>query len=393
MTSEPAGAVLPGPAEISAVAEASGLEDPQQLSWSVDAIDHANLIDTTGGLFHVHGHAGDTDAPADWSCVVKVVQRSEVSECDAPTSWCYWHREAAFYSSDLPPSLPAPLRVPHCYAVTERSTSCWVWMERVADDLVETWRQDDYHRVAVAAGESAGTHLARGGPPSRPWLVQGFLRSVLADGGLWSGFMSRESADSVWTLPLVQESFGSVDNERYDLLWARRRDLLDVLDRLPQTLCHNDFHRRNVLLPQDETRSPVVVDWAFTGTGGIATDAAHLTSGTLFFCDVDIQQAQVLDATVFDGYLEGLRRSGWSGDERLVRLGFAASIALWEGVQLPGWVGLQLSDPEAEADVERLFGASAASVRGAWIELYQFALQRADEAVSLSRELGLATFG
>jgi hypothetical protein len=264
-------------------------------------------------------------------------------------------------------------------------------MERVADDLVETWQLDDYHRVAVAAGESAGTHLARGGPPSRPWLVQGFLRSVLADGGLWSGFMSRESAGSVWTLPLVQESFDRVDNERYDLLWARRHDLLEVLDRLPQTLCHNDFHRRNVMLPKDETRSPVVVDWAFTGTGGVATDAAHLTSGTLFFCDVEMKQAQVLDATVFDGYLEGLRRSGWGGDERLVRLGFAASIALWEGVQLPGWVGLQLSDHAAEADVERLFGASAASVRGAWIELYQFALQRADEALSLSRQLGLTT--
>jgi len=50
-----------------------------------------------------------------------------------------------------------------------------------------------------------------------------------------------------------------------------------------------------------------------------------------------------------------------------------------------------LSDHEAEADVGRLFGASADSVRGAWIELYQFALQRADEAVSLSRQLGLTT--
>jgi hypothetical protein len=383
--------VLPSPAEIAVVAGASGLAEPQSLDWTVDAIDHANLIDTTGGLFHVHGHRADRDEPADWSCVVKVVQRSDIGECDAPESWCYWQREAAFYSSDLPASLPSSLRVPQCYAVTERATSGWVWMERVADDLVETWQLDDFHRVAVAAGESAGTHLARGRPPSRPWLVQGFLRSVLADGGLWSGFMSRESAGSVWTLPLVQESFDSVDNGRYDLLWARRHDLLDVLDRLPQTLCHNDFHRRNVLLPTDETKSPVVVDWAFTGTGGVATDAAHLTAGTLFFCDVDIQQAQDLDATVFDGYLEGLRRSGWGGDGRLVRLGFAASIALWEGVQLPGWVGLQLSDQAAETDVERLFGSSADSVRRAWIDLYQYALERADEAVSLSRQLGLST--
>jgi hypothetical protein len=389
MPSEPAGADLPGPAEIAAVAEASGQADPQRLNWTVEPIDHANLIDTTGGLFHVHGHPRDSDAPADWSCVVKVVQQSEISECDAPDSWCYWRREAAFYSSDLPASLPAALRAPECYAVTERSASCWVWLERVADDLVEVWQLDDYHRVAVAAGESAGAHLARGRPPSRPWLVPGFARSVLAEGGLWSGFMSRESTESAWSAPLVQQSFDRVDNERYDSLWARRHDLLAVLERLPQMLCHNDFHRRNVLLPRDGTRSPVVVDWAFAGSGGVATDAAQLTAGTLFFCDVDIRQAQDLDDTVFDGYLEGLRRSGWDGDERLVRLGLAASIALNQGITLPGWVGLALSE-EDDVDSQRLFGAPASSVRDAWVELYQFALQRADEAASLSRQLGLS---
>jgi len=197
---------------------------------------------------------------------VKALERSEGGECDPPDSWCYWRREAAFYSSDLPASLPTPLRAPRAYAVTETTTSCWVWMERVADDLVETWQPDDYHRVAVAAGESAGTQLAHGRPPSRPWLVQGFMRSVLADGGLWAGLMSRESTGSAWTLPLVQESFDRVDNERYDSLWARRHDLLSVLDRLPPVLCHNDFHRRNVL-PKDGTAAPVVVDWAFAGTG------------------------------------------------------------------------------------------------------------------------------
>jgi len=374
------------------VAEAAGLADPSRLRWTVEAVDHESIIDTTGGLFDVRGYGHDGDAPAEWSCVVKALERSEGGECDPPDSWCYWRREAAFYSSDLPASLPAPLRAPRAYAVTETSTSCWVWMERVADDLVETWQPDDYHRVAAAAGESAGTQLAHGRPPSRAWLVQGFMRHVLADGGLWAGLMSRESTGSAWTLPLVQESFDRVDNERYDSLWARRHDLLSVLDRLPPVLCHNDFHRRNVLLPKDGTAAPVVVDWAFAGTGAIATDAAHLMGGTIFFCDADVSHAEDLDATIFDGYLAGLRRGGWDGDERLVRLGFTVSIALWQGLTLPGWVGLMLPEEE-EVDVERLFGAPAASVRDAWVELYRFALQRADEAVSLSRQLGLSEAG
>ncbi|HEY5135571.1 MAG TPA: hypothetical protein VIJ41_07265 [Candidatus Nanopelagicales bacterium] len=55
-------------------------------------------------------------------------------------------------------------------------------------------------------------------------------------------------------------------------------------------------------------------------------------------------------------------------------------------------MGLMLPEEE-EVDVERLFGAPAASVRDAWVELYRFALQRADEAVSLSRQLGLSEAG
>ena len=391
--SGPAAVDLPGAAEFARAALAAGVADPSRLRWTVEAVDHARIIDTTGGLYDVRGHPGDGDAPEDLRLVVKVLTRSDGGECDAADSWCYWRREATFYASDLPASLPSALRAPQGYHVTTTSSTCWVWMERVTDELVETWRPDDYHRVAQAAGESAGIHLAQGRPPTRPWLVRGFLRSVLADGGLWAGLMSRESAGSAWTLPVVHETFDRADSAAYDELWGRRHDLLAVLDTLPAVLCHNDFHRRNVLLPSDRAASPVAVDWAFAGSGALATDAAHLVGGTLFFCDVDVSLADELEATVYDGYLHGLRRSGWGGDERLVRLGFCASLALWQGLTLPGWVGIMLSDEDAEADVVRLFGVPAEEVRAAWVRLWRGALQRADEAVSLSRELGLGFRG
>jgi hypothetical protein len=256
--------------------------------------------------------------------------------------------------------------------------------------VVNSWQPDDYHRVALAAGEAAGRSLAGGPPPSRPWLVRGFWGNVLANGGLWANFMSRDSTESAWTVPLVQESFDQADSDRYDRLWARRHDLLAVLDALPQVFCHNDFHRRNVMLPKDETIAPVAIDWAFAGPGAVATDAAHLTGGTLYFRDVDMSQARALDAAVFDGYLEGMHRGGWDGDDRLVRLGYTASIALGQGITMPGWVGLMLTDEDTDS-VERLFGAPASTVRDSWVDLYRFALDRADEALSLGRELGLMT--
>jgi hypothetical protein len=388
VSSDPAVESLPTTAEIVAVAESTGLVGAETLTWSMQPMSHESIIDTTGGLYEVLAYAPDAADSLAWSCVVKVLQRSEGDECDAPESWCYWRREAAFYASDLPASLPASLRVPVPYAVTDRPTSSWVWMERSSGETIQRWTPEDYHRVAVAAGQAGATHLARERPLSRPWLVPGFLRSLLADGGFWAGFLSRDSAESAWKTTIVQESFDRVANERFDRLWGERDDLLAALGQLPQVLCHNDFHRRNVLLPKDVTRSPIAVDWAFAGTGAIATDAALLTAGTLYFCDVPVAQAAELDATVFDGYLEGLRRAGWDGDQRLIRCGFAATIALWQATTLPGWVAMMLP-ADAGVNVERLFGAPANDVRDAWVELHEFALERADEAEALRRGLGL----
>jgi hypothetical protein len=388
VTSEQANVVLPTPAEITAVAEATGLMGSQSLHWTVQAIDHQNIIDTTGGLYEVRGYPDPQCEVESWSCVVKVLQRSEGDECDPPGSWCYWRREAAFYASDLPASLPTSLRAPLPYAVTDKPDSCWVWMERVSDDTVGTWELDDYHRVAVAAGECAGANLTHHLPPSEPWLVQGFMRSGLADGGFWAGYMSRDSTESAWKVPLVEESFSRDAIERCERLWTRRESVLAVLDRLPQVFCHNDFHRRNVLLPKVRTAPPVVVDWAFAGPGAVAGDAACLTGGSLFFCDVAIERAHDLDETVFQGYLEGLSRAGWHGDARLIRLGFTAWIALWQAATLPGWVGIMLPEEES-VNVEALFSTHASAVRDVWVELHEFALERADEADSLSRQLGL----
>jgi hypothetical protein len=86
LTSEQAHVVLPTSAEIAAVADATGQVGSQRLHWTVQAIDHQNIIDTTGGLYDVRGYADGHGAAATWSCVVKVLRRSEGDECDAPDS-------------------------------------------------------------------------------------------------------------------------------------------------------------------------------------------------------------------------------------------------------------------------------------------------------------------
>ena len=88
------------------MAEAAGLADPSRLRWTVEAVDHESIIDTTGGLFDVRGYGHDGDAPAEWSCVVKALERSEGGECDPPDSWCYGDaRQPSTRRTCLPRSL------------------------------------------------------------------------------------------------------------------------------------------------------------------------------------------------------------------------------------------------------------------------------------------------
>ena len=92
MTSEPSAVELPCTSEIAAVATAAGVADAQDLRWTIEVISHQRIIDTTGGLYEVRGYSGEFESEPSWSCVLKVLQRSEGSECDAPDSWCYWRR-------------------------------------------------------------------------------------------------------------------------------------------------------------------------------------------------------------------------------------------------------------------------------------------------------------
>lgn len=120
----------------------------------------------------------------------------------------------------------------------------------------------------------------------------------------------------------------------------------------------------------------------------MGTGPAQLVGGTLFVCDVSIEHAEELETAVFDGYLEGVHSDGWVGDPRLIRLGFTASMAWWHAVTMPGWVGIMLPDEE-EVDVQALFGRPAAAVKDVWVELQEFAMDRANEAKSLRSSLGL----
>ena len=87
-----------------------------------------------------------------------------------------------------------------------------------------------------------------------------------------------------------------------------------------------------------------------------------------------------------DGYLDGLRAGGWSGDARLARLGYLISAVLWMGATLPGWAAAMLPE-DSGVNVQAMYGLPADGVLAGWVSLTEFLMDRADEARSLMRSL------
>jgi hypothetical protein len=351
------------------------------LDWSVAPLNHQKIIDTTGGLYRFSGQGQDAAGVRPWSVVLKIVNQPSGEMCQSPREWCYWQRELLAFQSGTLAALPGPLRAPRCYGVTEREDGGWIWMEHISEATGQRWSLADFGRAAAHLGRFAGAFLTGRPVPDQPWLGEPFFRSIFADGGWWAQHMATDTPESIWQSPLVQRAF-SPDLRRQVLdIWADKQRFFDALDRLPQVLCHNDCHRRNLMWRKGENGQDelIVLDWAFCGLGSVGMDIGELVATSTYFFDSDLNAIAELESVVFAGYLAGLRAAGWQGDERLVRLGYTACAGLWMGATLPGWAAVML-EPASGVNALAMYGRPADEVLTGWVTLTEFLLDRADEA-------------
>lgn len=358
------------------------------LDWSVAPLNHEKIIDTTGGLYRFSGQGQDGKSVRPWSIVLKIVNQPPGEMCQLPREWCYWKREPMAFQSGLLAGLPGPVRAPACYSVTEQEAGRWIWMEHIVESTGRRWSLEHFQRAAFQLGRFAGAFLNHRAVPDAPWLGEPFFRSIFADGDWWAQHMATDTPESIWQSPLVQRAFSPTLRQRVLRIWAEKERLFDALDRLPQVLCHNDCHRRNLMWRQaaNGQEELIVLDWAFCGAGGVGMDIGELVATSTHYFDSDPAKVAALERTVFDGYLSGLRNAGWTGDERLVRLGYTACAALWMGATLPGWAAVML-DPASGVNVMAIYGRPAEEVLAGWVTLTEFLLDRADEARQLMERI------
>lgn len=343
----------------------------------------------TGGLYRVIGSgSGRQNAqPIPWSFILKIVHLAE----DAPQGWGsdllhfgYWKREALAYQSGILEDLGANLRAPHCFEVAEQPDgSLWLWLEEITESGQAVWPMRRYGLAARHFGQWQGPYLADRPLPVAPWLKTGWLRSWVEHFEFLQNYLR---FPDFWDHPLVRAAFPIPVTDRLLNLWAERRAWMDLLDRMPLTLCHFDTWRPNLLacIDPDGHDRTVALDWQCMGLGP-AGEVGNLLLTALMTLEVTASEAKALDTAIWESYLQGLQETGWAGNPRHVRFCYTAYPALRWGLVFPMLMILPYVLNESKrAEAEAKYGQSIEKLLSQWAGALYVLLDLADEARRLA---------
>jgi hypothetical protein len=270
-------------------------------------------------IVRVSGTAKIRDGSCPWSVILKVVTPSPLLA--DPQGVRHWEREALAYESGVLRDLPGGMSAPECYGVVRQPDgSVWLWLEDLSDAVFPVWPLAYYGSVARYLGRSNGAYAEGREFPVGAWVTRGWLAAYVEQAAEAMAFIRANPDD-----PLVKRIFPGPSRTLILLFWDERERLLALLDRLPQTLCHQDAFRRNLF---SQPEGVVAIDWGYAGVAPLGAELVALVGGSIAFGELAADQIRDLDQTAFDAYLEGLSEAGWHGRRRDVRLAYVLSAML-----------------------------------------------------------------
>ena len=363
-------------------------------SWDVRPLvyDHTNPV--SAGVHRIVGTAHDGTRRCSWSLIHKAVRspagvtmpNGEAVPRDiphGPAFFGYWRREPEAYGAGLLQDLPGGMAAPRCFGVSARPDgTIWLWLEEVVDGRETRWTPEHCAVAARVLGRFNGAYLSGRPVPVHPCLGGGWLRSWL--NVRIALLMEEMRRTDVWEHPLVRGAFPEPVVDHVLRLWAEREVFLDGLDRLPRTMCHRDAFRSNLFLRRDGAgrERMVAIDWAYAGIGPLGEEIAPLIAAAPAGDGPDLAP-WIVEAAVFDGYLQGLSAAGWCGDAWSVRFGYAATAALRYLFMTAAEMLSDAGDEGQYAAIEQRRELPIAQVMEQHAALIHFLLGLAEEARAL----------
>lgn len=263
------------------VRQALADDSAELLDWELRPV-KGGIFQEIGGSYGLYRFRGSAccrgGATLAWSLILKATAAAlvDINPAASPdiSDLLYWKREVLAYQSGLLADLSPGLRAVRCFAVVEYpEEEFWIWLEDVED---RTWSRADYGLAAYHLGLFNGAYLGDRQLPQADWLSHG-----QAPGFLGYGSAGMAEIASLGQLPANRLWLDDDGVARTQRLWEERERLLSALDRLPQTFCHHDAFRRNLMIRSDSSGEleTVAVDWAMVGTGWASVRGTHVPAG------------------------------------------------------------------------------------------------------------------
>jgi len=330
----------------------------------VEPLGHTVLNPSTGGLWRVSGIAATPTGARPWTAVAKLLTRPRRAEAtiaggdwaggEEPSAWNRWDREAHWYRSALPATLPAGLRAPRLLADQRLDEDRWLlWLEDVDGRPGGQWTDVEAGAAARLLGRWQGAWVAEPDAPplpEEPWLTRGHLRAWTPTEEVVD--LDRLGARASWRHPIVAAHVPDDLPDAVRRVWARRDELLARVEDGPRTLAHHDVWPPNLVATSDGV---VLLDWAHAGVAAPAEDVATLVYDSAFMFRLPLARLPGWEAAVLDGYAAGLLDAG-APTMAAAAAGLYAAVAALRFGLLAGAVVAQAMDDAGRADAEARHG-------------------------------------
>lgn len=271
------------------------------------------------------GRLQDEEVP--WSVFLKVPNPT-------PTHLDAWHREAfqrepLLYQSGVLNNLPGGISAPRSLDVVGYpDDEPWMWLEDVAGESGLEWPLERFRIAAHHLGMLQGAFPASASLSDYPWMdTSGWLKLKLAA----NAAPVPHILERLQSHPLTNGLYNSEIGKGLRRLWDERTRFFDALDRLPRSFCHGDFNYTNLIARccPDAEDQIIAVDWQYAGVRQIGEDIAGLIAdSSVIPVRRKAAEPEQFAELVLEGYLSGLKESGWNGDLRVALFACLARLAL-----------------------------------------------------------------
>lgn len=279
------------------------------------------------GVWRLGGLASTGHHTVSWTLILKGLAvppaHADFGAWDTP------YREFLLYRDGILADLPPGVRAPHCLGTVINSDGMWLWLEDLGEANGAIWSVADCAIAARQLGRFNGAYLSGWPLPRHDSLANDWLQHCVENSG-----PAIRQLRAAGNEPLVRRVYPPAVSRTYRALWDSRNAIFKALATLPQTFCHRDAFSQNLMLMPREPGGIelVALDWEHAGVGLIGEEVAQMMAAMLFYLDLRADNMDSLHASILEAYIRGLSDAGWEGDPSIVRLGFAATVALRTGV-------------------------------------------------------------